>query len=417
MITYIQIPATWVVLIGIILCGIGTASTVQFSPEISMPFDEIGLGGSLTKGQSIVKGIVGNALHFDGTSIDGMMVPSTGFSAPVTISAWVRIGCPRIDCRLVSRLDGDKDQIGTVRFQGCHVQVWNGNGWVELVPYIAVNGSWQYLTIVFKSDGTATGYVNGREKKSGSCGFDFEGIKFGIGKGQKNVPSSTFAGDIDEFRIYHKVLSINEIKKLYSSKLFNRAEREDGTVLTPFGKTAIQQSAEPVRPGVQGIRPFWNSHSRRFIYAPAFDFKPVSGAHRYRFTATSNTDGSVAQFEADTPTADLSPIWIKMTAGPVSLRVEGLDRPEGTTLGVAGTRDFIKSPPFNGPYRQRASGYRECGIASLAAQFHSEKFQNVLKTGKPDYNFVFPCKFMGAMTSGMLYYAKIAPKSGNADQA
>jgi len=374
--------------------------SAALSSEISLSFDKIGANG-LPKGQSIVKGVVGNALHLDGSPDGRVAVPAAGFSAPATISAWVKTDCPRSDYRLVSRLDDGKDPIGTIRFEGSRVQTWNGDAWKELAPFIAVNGSWQHLAIAFREDGTATAYVNGREKKSDSCGFDFAGAKFGIGAG--------FAGDIDEFRIYRKALSGNEIRRLYSPKLFDRAEREDGTAPTALGKVALEESLEPIRPGIPGVRPFWNSHSRRFIYAPAFDFPPVSGAQCYRFTATSSSDGSANQFEADTPTAALSPIWTKITAGPVSLKVEGLDKPGGTVLGVAGTRDFIKSPPFNGPYSQRACGNRECGTASLAAQFHQEKLQTILVNGKPSGDYHYASKFMGAVTAGMTYYSGLSP--------
>ncbi|MHB1002164.1 MAG: LamG domain-containing protein [Armatimonadota bacterium] len=410
----LQMLAVSIMAVGILLGGSACVNAEQLSPGINMPFDKVNMEGT-PKGNTIVKGIIGNAMRFDGTPDCGVTVPQVGFSAPATVSAWVKVGCPRIDYRLISRLDSDKDQVGTIRFHGCHVQAWDGNAWKELVPFIAVNGSWQHLTVVFKVDGTATGYVNGKEKKIVSCSFDFKDTKFGVGTAFKATSGSAFAGDLDEFRVYNKALSANEIKRLYSAKLFNRAESQDGTAVTRLGKAAIKESVEPVRPGIPGARPFWNSHSRRFIYAPAFDFKPVSGAQSYRFNVICS-DGSTAQFEADTPYAALSPVWTKMTAGSISLKVEGLDK-SGAVLGIAGTRDFVKSQPFNGPYPQRACGYTECATGSLEAQFHGDKFQSVLKTGEPDYNFVFPCKFMGAMTSGMTYYAKFAPKSGNADDA
>ena len=41
---------------------------------------------------------------------------------------------------------------------------------------------------------------------------------------------------------------------------------------------ASQEYLEPLRPGGVDGSPFWNIHSQRFVYAPAFDFKAVDGA-------------------------------------------------------------------------------------------------------------------------------------------
>jgi len=395
------------------LCGPADPSV----PSINVSFEQ---AVSLPSGLTSIKGIVGRAARFSGSPGSHIEMPAPGFGAPATVSVWVRVGCPRKDFRLISALDGDKDQIGTVRFQGCRVQVWSGETWNELVPFIAVNGSWQHLAIAFREDGTATGYVNGREKLSARCGFGFAGVRLGIGAGFKATSGSAFAGDMDEFRVYRKALTKDEVRRLYSAKLFERAEREDGTALTALGKVALKESMEPVRPGIPGVQPFWNGRSRRFIYAPAFDFAPVPGAKVYRFSATAKSDGSASQFEADTPTAALSPIWGKIPAGHVSLKVEGLDRPNGTPLGVAGTRDFIKSAPFNGPYKLRAYGYRECGVRSLSAQLKQQRFQSWLTKNWPDsecWYYSYASKMMGAVTSGMACYANLRPRPADAEQA
>ena len=43
----------------------------------------------------------------------------------------------------------------------------------------------------------------------------------------------------------------------------------------------------PVRPGESGKSPFWNGFSKRFMYAPAFEFGEVDDAKVYRFTVRS----------------------------------------------------------------------------------------------------------------------------------
>jgi hypothetical protein len=389
-------------------------------PVVSLSFDGGDSTGGLPPGLTSVNGILGKAAHFDGSPGCRLEAGPAGISSPATLSVWVRIERPREDFRLISRLDGDRDQTGTVRFKGCRVQAWNGDSWSDLVPFIAVNGSWQHLAIVFQDDGNAVGYVNGRRKGTAACGFDFAGVGFGVGAGFPATSGSPFAGSMDEFRIYDRALPADEIGRLYSKRLFDRAEREDGTALTPLGKIALKESAEPVRPGLPGVQPFWNGHSRRFIYAPAFDFVPIAGAKAYRFTVTGQPGGNEIRFESDAPTAALSPIWAEIPAGNVSLKVEGLDRPNGTPLGVSGTRAFIKSPPFNGPAMPRAYGYKECGIRSLSAQFQSRRFQMWLTENRPDptcFYYGYPSKGMGAVISAMAYYATLSPEPKDAGKA
>ena len=54
----------------------------------------------------------------------------------------------------------------------------------------------------------------------------------------------------------------------------------------PFYDQALQESLAPLRRGIPGERPFWNDHSRKYIYAPASDWKLVEDAVVYRFVIT-----------------------------------------------------------------------------------------------------------------------------------
>jgi hypothetical protein len=74
---------------------------------------------------------------------------------------------------------------------------------------------------------------------------------------------------------------------------------------------------------------FWNGYAKQFIFAPAFDFKPVAGATCYRFTIGDQS------FESPDPRAALTPIWSKVPVGTAKLRVEGLKEPGGDVVGVA----------------------------------------------------------------------------------
>jgi maltose/maltodextrin transport system substrate-binding protein len=185
-----------------------------------------------------------------------------------------------------------------------------------------------------------------------------------------------------------------------------------------FRQEAEAESLVPIRPGVPGKVPFWNAYSRRFIYAPAFDFAPVRGAASYRFTATAR-DGEHS-FETDVPWAPLSPIWAALPLGKVSLRVTALDRKNGNAIGTAGEKVFYRSAVFDGPYRKPVMDYGQSGIRALSALFHKPEIQAWVRDRKPDSGYTlncYPAKVMGATVLGMTMYSKLASDAAEADAA
>ena len=86
---------------------------------------------------------------------------------------------------------------------------------------------------------------------------------------------------------------------------------------------AEKEYLQPVRPGYEGRNPFWNKFSKKFMYAPAFDFAEVEGAAKYRFTASQ--EGFESSFEDKSPQAPLSPIWTDIPVGDTHLKVVALD--------------------------------------------------------------------------------------------
>ncbi len=68
-------------------------------------------------------------------------------------------------------------------------------------------------------------------------------------------------------------------------------------------KQAVRESLIPIRPGIPNLQPIWNNHSMQFIHAPSFDFVPVAGAKKYKFTLSSS-DNMKYCFIADNPWAD-----------------------------------------------------------------------------------------------------------------
>ena len=105
-----------------------------------------------------------------------------------------------------------------------------------------------------------------------------------------------------------------------------------------LNEQARRESLTVVHPGVPGKTPFWNIKSKAFIHPPAFDFKAVEGAAKYRFTVTEKAGGKTHVFTADNPWAALTPVWGDIPPGYVSVKAVGIDA-NGRELGEAGMRE------------------------------------------------------------------------------
>ena len=177
----------------------------------------------------------------------------------------------------------------------------------------------------------------------------------------------------------------------------------------PFGAAEWAASAEPLRPGVPGQSPFWNVFAERFIFAPAFDFKPVAGAAKYRFELKSQPGGGTHSFDATVPHAPLSPVWAAVPIGRVELKVTALS-PRGAPLGVAGERKFYRAAPFDGPYLEAKMPYGASGALALDRALGKPFVQSWFATREPDYNYYFyryPAKLFGSLIVGAVTQARL----------
>lgn len=169
-----------------------------------------------------------------------------------------------------------------------------------------------------------------------------------------------------------------------------------------LSKQAQQEANAPVHPGAPGQQPFWNVASRKFMYAPAFDFTAVEGVKAYRFTARSGADFQTYTFTAKTPWSDLGPIWQKLPIGMVDLTVEALNGE--TVLKEVGHRRFYHDAPFRGPYRAPVIDYRESAKKLLEHTFNQPYVQYWLKNDKPDPwlgHYSYASKVIGAVIEAM----------------
>lgn len=195
-----------------------------------------------------------------------------------------------------------------------------------------------------------------------------------------------------------------------------------------YAKMALEEyNSEELTPhfgGKEGV-PFWNVQSPQFIFVPSFLFPRIVGASKYLFTATDK-NGKEHTFEADKPTAHLTPIWKDLPTGLVTLKVESLDMDgelnssSGRPNYISGVRTFFKADPFPGRENlpKRACTYRECATKALRFAFNEPKIQSWLTDGKPPADFpliFYTSKIVGGVIEAMLTYAKLDPE--NADRA
>lgn len=187
--------------------------------------------------------------------------------------------------------------------------------------------------------------------------------------------------------------------------------------LTKFGAEALAESATPIRPGVPGKTPFWNQYAHQFIYAPAFDYKPVAGAAKYRFVIKSSADGSTQTFDAAQPWSPLSPVWTKMPIGTFTLKVTGVSA-DGKELGVAGEGRYYRAAWFNGPYHTPVMPYDESARVALDHLLNEGYVQYWVTHKAPDPKYVlyrYPSKIWGALVVGAVTQARL--KAGTPEAA
>ena len=169
--------------------------------------------------------------------------------------------------------------------------------------------------------------------------------------------------------------------------------------------------------GVNG-RPFWNTNSSQFMFAPSLQFPWIPGSSGYRFTATDR-NGKDHTFTAKEPTASLAPIWGDIPTGFVTLKVESLTQDENATR-LAGARTFFKLDPFRGrdALPGRACSYQESSLAAYRFLYNDDMVHYWLDHGipKPDYaHNVYPAKMISSIMRAMIRYAGLEPE--NAENA
>ena len=171
--------------------------------------------------------------------------------------------------------------------------------------------------------------------------------------------------------------------------------------------------ANEIRPGGVGGRAFWNGNARVFIYPPSFDFKPVADAKGYRFTVLDDVH-CAHTFDADVPTASLSPVWASVPVGFTTVICRALDA-DGREGATAGMRTFWRNAAFDpAEYRPAKRSYGETYAKALDYLFGWPAVRYLEEHGRPDVsagdNFAsYPSKMQSAVIDIMLRIAANDP--------
>jgi len=190
-------------------------------------FDELTQNGEMTPdasgnghhgrvhGQQLVDGIIGGAMKFEG--LDQIVeVGDFELSASATIVFWIKTHDLFRDRRLFSQIEGTEGQAGALRLDGVQVEVWDGSEWQVLIDRHMKINEWMHIAVVYEENGKTSGYLNGSRQHLVRSGFEFSGVKAAIGAKFMKETGNVYTGCMDDFRVYSKALSGDEIKAIYT---------------------------------------------------------------------------------------------------------------------------------------------------------------------------------------------------------
>src|SRR5262245_28215858 len=138
----------------------------------------------------------------------------------------------------------------------------------------------------------------------------------------------------------------------------------------PAAATAADASAPPPwAPGPKSawvglVQTGWNLYSTRFVDAPTWTWKPVTGAAAYIVQFALATDRAARTVHLDAPTYDMAKDWSSLSPGCIDMIAWAVDA-QDRAITVAWRKRFWKSRDFDG-VRQDPLDYRASLHASLA---------------------------------------------------
>ncbi|NND72576.1 MAG: hypothetical protein HKN43_13450 [Rhodothermales bacterium] len=162
----------------------------------------------------------------------------------------------------------------------------------------------------------------------------------------------------------------------------------------------VHQSS--VKHGEPGVRPFWNVHSGRYIYAPTIAWEDPPGTSSEYLIQVNDLS-----LETDEPWVNLTEIWDDLAEGNVTIYIRGLSDSGETSF--ADTISTIKSPGFDEAMVESYENPADDGMLGLESVLVLDKVQHWIDPGGPfpDYPlWVHPSKLMGVLSQGMLFLSQ-----------
>jgi maltose/maltodextrin transport system substrate-binding protein len=178
-----------------------------------------------------------------------------------------------------------------------------------------------------------------------------------------------------------------------------------------------KESLSSIHPGIPDKQPFWNEYSKMFKFAPSFNFIKFKALNKYTYTAFSFADKQYYTFTADNPNASLAPIWNRLPAGEVYLKVEA-QTGIGKETALSGTRTFYRAASFCPPYPDAKYPVKDALLKGLKYLYSRNYIKSWYSNPAPDHKshelFCYSAKIVGSLINSMLLYSKYFPKNDSA---
>ncbi|KKU02815.1 MAG: hypothetical protein UX06_C0050G0001 [Candidatus Giovannonibacteria bacterium GW2011_GWA2_45_21] len=188
-------------------------------------YDRSGQGnnGTLTNGPTRVQGKIGQGLSFDGVDDYAQVTGLLGSAATVTLVVWANLNAPDLEGGDIISLGGAvalrlRDPTSSNKTYGVYRYA---TGWrsITTVANFDVTG-WHHFVYIVNPGASSQGlYIDGVQVASGSVSDAISyslGPNTFIGKNGNGGTTTDLNGLIDDVRVYNRVLTNDEIKRLYN---------------------------------------------------------------------------------------------------------------------------------------------------------------------------------------------------------
>lgn len=299
-----------------------------------------------------VDGVRGKALQFDGTSD---AVTGTNVSPPETgaVALWIRSDGPPTARQRPWGVGSDyemwQDSDGLVSMD-LSTDGYQG-GFIATTPTYTA-GRWYHFVAQYNSETDAYEiYINGQPHKSGVSTWNIQQqaanlLTFGTRTGS----TERFSGALDDFRIYNRWLSAEEIANIYGLVGHWKLDENSGSIATDSSGAGLEGAyANGAAPGGTGPFPGSGGNAAEFngagaeIDLPAmeFDFSDGFAASFWVKPADAPGTGQTQAFLGLSNGTSVDEIWLGWVDA-VGLQLYLTDTTDGSTLRtIEDNTDFV----------------------------------------------------------------------------